>query len=1275
MTAPVFPSTTTQQRILQQIPLPEPAAAAATLTPGTAAQQARQLPFDPSITQFSALKQLEFATREFVSHPIRTIGRAGLSIAKDLKDSFANLSTEDLKDPEIRARLFRMGVRVEEVERAVTAAEQLRAQGRTLALGAGTLAGGITGMATRTMLSTIPRFALEGLAFGVSEGSLTPLEEEETRAGRVLTSGVLATTIGGITGIGAAAARRLLTARGIKPQLEAPEISPTPREYSPTADARAPITDPRRLLAPPKTEHGPTVRLGLEETPLEATRRAAQQISREFFDDPRVGRLATPYGEAVDEALGVISIGEKGRRGRPLRQLLDDLYTEAFDDLHPLNVATKDLLRLRNAAVRELKTKGFSFEVLGETATGRAVARPGAPPIPELLLPRKGGALVRREVNLPATELLERASETRSLIPGERLPGLADPYILARLSRGSIPQALEMIESGPLDFATLNVVGPGVREIIKPMVEAGRLDELRAFLISPRTLDFAALGRKTPLSVEAATAIIKGAPDDIVLTGRGVFNFNKQTLEYLRDSGAITPAAFDAFRKATESYVSFGRFFDDIPEPTFLGIPRPGKRFIRLGQLKRARGSTVAGIVDPLESIVTNTTAMISMANRHAVVDALVRLAESVPGQQIVRRVGKFKGLQKTKELETVLKEAGVEVPPAVLDEMATALSPRKVGENRFIVNRGGERILYEVDKELYSTLAAMDVRSIGPLMKLLSAPTSLFRAGVILDPAFSLARNPFRDKIGSLVFSKHNAVPSDLFRGIFSVLQKDELFRNFVRSQGSFSSMVRSLSTDRAAAQKVFRKLLAENHPFKEFTTLARNPAGMIEMLRILSEGFENSTRVREFARALEATGDARLAGFASREISLDFQKMGASVRIANQLSPFLAANIQGVEKLARQAGQKPLNFNARAMAFVTLPTIALWLINFDDPVYQQLPQWRKDLFWNIPHWRWNDQSQKLEKTGRFFPIPRPFEMGLIYAAFPERVLQWIAENDESFSRVMTEQGVPVGDPFEDYLSNLLDQLTPGTLPVFLGPLLEARTGYDLFLDRRIVPEGEERLLDEFQAGPAQGETVRVAGKFLKMSPRIVENTIVGFTGGLGRSALSTSDQILRAFGVRGDVQPRSPRDVIPLIGPLISAFIVDEPTLNSKASERFYNAWGEMSAINATIRSLERKGQFVDAQTIAQNSQPEVIMYSDFSRTVKDLAEFREIMRLIRTNPDLTFAERKEQLLQLGRAFRTVAGMQLSAYVLLKKRMETPDSELAPFDEGPMKLQFPQQ
>ena len=1273
MTAPVFPSATTQQKILQQLPLPE--AAEATLTPGTAAQQARQLPFDPSITQFSALKQLEFATREFVRHPLRTIGRAGLSILKDLKDTFVSMSFEDLQDPEIRQRLTALGIDPDSIEPDITVAEQLHAQGRTLALGVGTLAAGITGVATRTMLSTVPRFALEGLAFGLGEGGLTPLEEGETRAGRVLTSSVLATGIGTITGLGAAAASRLLTARGIKPQLETPEISPTPREYSPTADARAPITDPRRLLAPPKTEHGPAVRLGLEETPLEATRRAAQQLSREFFDDPRVGRLQTPYGEAVDEALGVISIGQRARRGKPLRQTLDDLYTEAFDDLHPLNVATKDLLKLRNSAVRQAKAKGFKFEVVGETATGRAVARVGEVPArPELLLPRGGGALVRREVTLPATELAERASETKSLIPGERLPGLDDPYILARLSRGSIPQALEMIESGPLDFATLRPVGPGIREIIRPIAEAGRLDELRAFLIAPRTLDFAALGRKTPLSTEAAQAIIKGAPNDIVLAGRAFFNFNKQVLEYLRDSGAISPGLFDAFRKATESYVSFGRFFDDIPEPTVLGVPRPGKRFIRLGQLKRAHGSTVAGIIDPIESVIANTTAMISMANRHAVTDALVRLAESIPGQEIVRRVGKFKGLQKTKEMETVLKEAGVEVPPAVLDEMATAISPRKVGENRFVVNRGGERILYEVDKELYSTLAAMDVRTIGPLMKLLSAPTSLFRAGVILDPAFSLARNPFRDKIGSLVFSKHNAVPSDLFRGIFSVLEKDELFRNFVRSQGSFSSMVRSLSTDRAAAQKVFRKLLTENHPFKEFTTLAKNPAGMIEMLRILSEGFENSTRVREFARAMEATGDARLAGFAAREISLDFQKMGASVRIANQLSPFLAANIQGVEKLVRQAGQKPLNFNARAMAFVTLPTIALWLLNFDDPVYQQLPQWRKDLFWNIPFWRWNDQSQRLEKTGQFFPIPRPFEMGLIYAAFPERVLQWIAENDESFSRVMTEGGVPVGDPFEDYLSNLLDQLAPGTLPVFLGPLLEARTGYDLFLDRRIVPEGEERLLDEFQAGPAQGETVRVAGKFLKMSPRIVENTVVGFTGGLGRSALKTSDQILRAFGVRGDVQPRSPRDVIPLIGPLISAFIVNEPTLNSKASERFYNAWGEMAAINTTIRNLERKGQFSDAQTIAKNSQPEVIMYSDFSRTVRDLADFVEIMRLVRT-ADLTFAERKEQLLQLGRAFRTLAGSQLSAYTLLKRRMEVPDSELAPFDEGPGALQFPQQ
>ncbi|KKL72875.1 hypothetical protein LCGC14_2080550, partial [marine sediment metagenome] len=393
MTAPVFPSTTTQQRVLQQLPLPEPAAAEATLTRLTAEQQARQLPFDPSITQFSALKQLEFATREFVRHPLRTLGRAGVSILKDLKDTFVSMSFEDLQDPKIRTILFGFGINPDEVEPDITRAEQLHARGRTLALGVGTLAGGITGVATRTMLSTVPRLALEGFAFGVVEGSLTPLEEAETRAGRVLTSTVLATGIGTITGLGAAAARRLLTARGIKPQLETPEISPTPREYSPTADARAPITDPRRLLAPPKAEHGPAVRLGTERTALEVTREAAQRAATDFFDDPRVGRLQTPYGEAVNEALDVISIGQRGRRGKPLRQTLDDLYTEAFDDLHPLNVATKDLLRLRNAAVRELKAKGVALARVGEA--------PGA-------------ALVRREVNLPATELLERASETRS---------------------------------------------------------------------------------------------------------------------------------------------------------------------------------------------------------------------------------------------------------------------------------------------------------------------------------------------------------------------------------------------------------------------------------------------------------------------------------------------------------------------------------------------------------------------------------------------------------------------------------------------------------------------------------------------------------------------------------------------------------------------------------------------------------------------------------------------------------------------------------------------
>jgi len=402
----------------------------------------------------------------------------------------------------------------------------------------------------------------------------------------------------------------------------------------------------------------------------------------------------------------------------------------------------------------------------------------------------------------------------------------------------------------------------------------------------------------------------------------------------------------------------------------------------------------------------------------------------------------------------------------------------------------------------------------------------------------------------------------------------------------------------------------------------------------------------------------------------------MGRSIRLINSaFSPFFAATIQGSEKIFREFKNNPVGIGTRVAAYITLPTIALWLINFDDPNYQNQPWYIKDMYWLIPKFRITNREvpfgegtitlPKLEKTGEFIKLPKPFEVGLMFGTSAERTLQWIAEHDPDFKAWMEQaERIPTGSPFEQYLENLFEQLIPGNLPPWLGPFLEVQSGYDFFLDREIVPESEQRLLAEFQAGPRQGETVRLLGKYRKMSPRKIENIISGTTGGLGKSVLTTADRILSLFGAEGPEEVRHPSTIIPLIGPMLRTLNQPEPTLNSKPVERFYRTWLEVGATVATIRNLESKGQFDKASILTQVATPEVLIYDFFQQTSQDMSAFRQRIREVMRNEQWTREQREETVLQLGRTYRLLAATAVLTYNHLKDNLEqgTVAEELAP-------------
>ena len=78
------------------------------------------------------------------------------------------------------------------------------------------------------------------------------------------------------------------------------------------------------------------------------------------------------------------------------------------------------------------------------------------------------------------------------------------------------------------------------------------------------------------------------------------------------------------------------------------------------------------------------------------------------------------------------------------------------------------------------------------------------------------------------------------------------------------------------------------------------------------------------------------------------------------------------------------------KSIQSITAPSVALWFVNNDDPAYQALPDYRKDLFWNI------------RINGTYYPIAKPFEIGLIFGTGAERFLDYYLRNIQYYDLII---------------------------------------------------------------------------------------------------------------------------------------------------------------------------------------------------------------------------------------------------------------------------------
>ena len=791
-----------------------------------------------------------------------------------------------------------------------------------------------------------------------------------------------------------------------------------------------------------------------------------------------------------------------------------------------------------------------------------------------------------------------------AMAKGKDIPADQNPYVMARLLRGVYGKAQQALENSTFDFTTLKNNGKSLKAILDPVKDD--VDGLRAYAIASRAMELKDRHLVSGFDVDAAAKVIKESGDKFEPVMRELVDYQNRITAYLRDAGVLDKQAYAAMIEANKSYVPFYRIFENQMPNGGAGAGLKTRN-----PIKGFKGSGM-DIVDPIESIIKNTYTYLTLADRNAVGKSFYDLGLKSGNAEefFTKQPPNLRPTTVTdQEMGNFLRENGIEqMPPEALTVFRAVRQPLAPDEIGFF-NEGKWTVLKLSSPELAEAFKATDQRSANMLMQFLSAPAKLLRAGSTLSPDF-MPRNFVRDQFSAFVNSKVGFVPIyDTLVGAAHLIKKDDVFQDWLKSGGANATLV---ALDRRYIQSEITKLTGQDQAanFLEKTwNVAKTP---VEWLRVTSELIENATRLGEFNRA-NSQGKAGIleAGLGSREVTLDFARVGTQTKAMNMITAFFNSQVQGVDRTVRTIKDNPLGSMAKIGVAITMPSVLLWMANHDDPRWKEIPGWQRDLFWIVM------------TKDNIYRIPKPFELGILFGSSVERMLDAVAGKMEK------------GDVAE-FLKTAAGGFVPNLVPTVVSPALEQMTNYSFFSGHQLVPgylqDPKTGVLPEYRYTEYTSETTKALGHILgtvpyikdtsSASPIVIDNYLRAWTGGLGSYALQMADAGLRKAKVLPD--PVKPESTLADI-PVVKAFVVRYPSAQAESIQRFREDYAQSSLTINTMKSLAKQGDFDAWRRVSQINQANLYKLEGID---KALADHNQLIREIYKNPAMP-PDQKRQLI----------------------------------------------
>ena len=704
-------------------------------------------------------------------------------------------------------------------------------------------------------------------------------------------------------------------------------------------------------------------------------------------------------------------------------------------------------------------------------------------------------------------------------------------YYLTRLSSGIGDKVISMLSKGYIDENGTKLM-PGLEQLGEILGNnEQRFNDLRAYLVAQRDLEYKAKTLKTGIRTMDSKAVVEQFKNDTQIqeASKLVYDTLDGVMQYAVNNGLISQETADSLRESNAFYVPMQR----VLEGSKNNVGRRGA----VSDIIKARTGSELDVKDVLENIVANSTNIIQQVENNNILRALYNQGEQagMTGKiyDVIDAPMVKIGTAKLSTWERELRNQGVDTTELDLEKTIDLFAPNnKVDTNNLItsfIDTNGKRVYLQFNDEvLFNSLMNMDKKFMSAVLNINRKLNMPLRYGATMANIGFAIPNMISDTTQAAIFSEAGFIPVvDNVIGIMDILSaQNKTARNFFNKVvPGYADRINTLyaiyeqtgatsSTRMSQYRETTQNLMKDVYGTKNSEVLGikekyKPLKRLLDIMTYIPEISEQSTRFRVFEKNIEyyrkngmAETDARIqAALQSRDATQDFGRTGNITREINQLIPFSAARVGSAYTFAEKVKGNPKRVASRMVILMVIST-AIKAIGYDDDEIEELNQRKKDDNFVL---KIGDQIVTIKK--------------------PQGILRSIINLGEYVQDLFTghiEEGKEGERLVELVQSAIMDNMpadsVTGLVPNMIAPVVENAINKDLYYNSDIVKSYDLELPDSEQYYDYNSQLAIWLGKIFNYSPAKIDNLISGYFAGLGTSVTNVIDWIAGKVGITAE-------------------------------------------------------------------------------------------------------------------------------------------------------------